>query len=669
MRVVSLALPLPLFREFSYSVPAPWEDTIRVGSLVEVEFQKRRMMGLVRAFEEGSTRDLKPINRIIPVTPWTTEQITFVERLSQLYFAPLGEVAGLFFPPPLHSQWQFLEKRVFLVQDLPEWGDFPTQGVNLFLLRETSRLTPGSLGKLLRKGIFRTMDERYSPRSTIFGEKIFRFWRVALKEERLRWLRELIEKSGEEKKILLIFPDFQSLDACEAFLQRDFPQIKAIKYDSRLNAKKRMVVYRMVEERQYELIMGTRLALFLPALDIYHHVLFDPEERGHYSELSPHYHALQVLYEKVHIYGGALEVVGIIPPLWIYHRLRLGEFQEGNFEEMRCTRAKKVKTVALETKGGKFILSPSAREIIARTVSLGERVLVWVQKTGYASALGCRECGFYYLCPDCEVALRYHADLRSLLCPLCGKKVKPDDVCPVCGGHFWEGWGEAIEMVYGEFQKYFPRHCLLRVDSETPLKELPPDGGHPSGIVVGTSAMLKEEILRKSALLILLSFENWLYLSEMNARDEFYNEFHRALFFLGIDAKGTPQVVIQGSPEAVTKVGQFLKPWQEFYRESLQRREALGYPPFRYLVRVIGESRNKSRCIRVLNTLQCIAKEREIEVTGPLPGVGSRKRGKWTEELILRFEERRLKEVFTLVSQWMVSVEKEGIRWNFEVER
>ncbi|MCX7667944.1 MAG: hypothetical protein N2Z84_03330, partial [Atribacterota bacterium] len=542
--------------------------------------------------------------------------------------------------------------------------------MNLFLFRETFGLTSPSLYKLLRDGVFRVEEECFQSRDVIFEEKIFRFWRVALREDRMRWLKVMIERaSTEHKKVLLIFPDFQSLDTCEVFLRREFSEKRIIKYDSRLSATRRMAVYRLVEENQYEIVLGTRLALFLPIPDLYLYILFDPEAQSYYSEQMPHYHALQILYERVQRMGGALHVVGTIPSLWIYHRLCTGEFQENDFGCSRLSKARKIRMVALEKRGKQFVIAPSVRETIARTLSLGGKILVWVQKTGYAAALGCRDCGFYYLCSDCEVALRYHMDLKILFCPLCGKKVKPDDTCPVCGGTFWEGWGEGIEKVYEELQKYFPRHHLFRVDSESPLKGHPLDVLELPGIVVGTSGMLKEDLLRKSSLLVICSFEDWLYLSDFNARDEFYSEFHRAFSLMGIDVRGTPQVLIQGASEAIAKAEQFLKPWKVFYEESLQKRKALRYPPFCYLVRIMGESRNKNRCSLVLNVLRSMMEENGVEVIGPFPGTGWRKRGKWTEGMDLHFEAEHLKEVFDLFSRWMVSVEREGIKWHLEVHR
>ena len=51
-----LALPLPLFSEFSYLIPPSLAGKIQVGSLVEVEFKNRRLLGWVVALQEESPR-------------------------------------------------------------------------------------------------------------------------------------------------------------------------------------------------------------------------------------------------------------------------------------------------------------------------------------------------------------------------------------------------------------------------------------------------------------------------------------------------------------------------------------------------------------------------------------------------------------------------------------
>ncbi len=110
------------------------------------------------------------------------------------------------------------------------------------------------------------------------------------------------------------------------------------------------------------------------------------------------------------------------------------------------------------------------------------RVLIWVQKRGYTPALGCRDCGFYYVCPHCGVAFRYYKETRALICPLCGKKEEIDLFCPRCGGVWLEGWGEGVEKVGEEMKKAFSHQQVVVIDSEKEGEaEEPLSSSHPGG--------------------------------------------------------------------------------------------------------------------------------------------------------------------------------------------
>jgi len=668
MKVASLALPVPVFQEFSYFLPSPLDDTVRVGSIVEVEFHQRLLMGLVCALQVRNEENLKPILRIVPVSPWGEKQMDWAKRLSKIYFLPLGEIAQLFFPPCLPSQWKFLEQRVFTQDGESRW-DIPSGGRNLFIFRETFRVSSRTWQKLLKEGLVRLERERTFPQESSFPEKRFFWWRILFTESRRQWCLEMIENAQRERrKILLVFPDFHSLDSFEAFIRKRCPLLRVIKYDSRLSAKKRLLAFRLVEEGEYDLILGTRLALFLPAFDLYYHVIFDPEEKGHFSDQIPRYSALRVLYEKLRIKGGELHVVGIVPPLGIAHFLREGEFEERDFPENNLPKRKTVKTITYESRKQRLVLAPPIREEIARVTAQGASVLLWVQKMGYASALGCGDCGFYYMCPDCEVALRYHLDSKFLWCPRCGRKVEPADACPICRGTLWENWGEGLEKVHAEIQTIFPKHHTLRIDSEMFVEGQELLESKTPYIVVGTSAILREELLRRSALLVVVSLESWLYLSDFNAREEFYVKWGKALQLLGVDVALNTQVFVQGSKEAITRMGQFLKSWREFYSEGLEKRRVLGYPPFGYLLRIIGESRNKDACLLVLKSLQEELEKKGMTVIGPFPGSGFRKRGRWKEELGVCFPEQDLEAVFETVVSFLPYRRREGITWDIEVD-
>ncbi|HPU08634.1 MAG TPA: hypothetical protein PLJ96_02795, partial [Candidatus Atribacteria bacterium] len=91
-RFASLALPVPLFAEFSYFIPSSVEVRIQVGSLVEVEFNNRRLLGWVVSLEEEPPPELevKEILRLAPVAPLGAGDLAWTKILSRLYLIPWG---------------------------------------------------------------------------------------------------------------------------------------------------------------------------------------------------------------------------------------------------------------------------------------------------------------------------------------------------------------------------------------------------------------------------------------------------------------------------------------------------------------------------------------------------------------------------------------------------
>ena len=51
MNSVSVALPLPVYKVFSYRIPQEMSDKIQIGTIVEVEFHGSRRFGCVWSFD------------------------------------------------------------------------------------------------------------------------------------------------------------------------------------------------------------------------------------------------------------------------------------------------------------------------------------------------------------------------------------------------------------------------------------------------------------------------------------------------------------------------------------------------------------------------------------------------------------------------------------------
>lgn len=664
-----LALPLPLFSEFSYLIPPSLAGKIQVGSLVEVEFKNRRLLGWVVALQEESPPglEIKEILRLAPVAPLGAGGLLWTKILSQLYLTPWGMMLSFFTPALLPSFWDSAGKRVFSgshTEASEESFSIPPQGMNFFVFQEKFGRKKKKWEKLIKNGVLRREEETLEVAETTYPRKDSGWWSIATRKERESFLLSFVEKMQEEnRKALLVFPDFRALDYFTSFVENQFPQLRVIKYDSRLASRRRFLAYKLAEEGDFDLILGTRGSIFLPARDLYYHVVFDPEDKGHYSDRPPFHDTFRLLHEKVKIKGGSLEVVGITPSLSMYHFLSTQEFRKRDFPVLSRASAPPVNLISYEKKWGSS-LTFSVRKAILQVLNEKGRVLIWVQKRGYTPALGCRDCGFYYVCPHCGVAFRYYKETRALICPLCGKKEEIDLFCPRCGGVWLEGWGEGVEKVGEEMKKAFSHQQVVVIDSE---KEGEVEEPLSSSILVGTSLLLREEILQGASLLVIWSLEDWLYLPDINAKEEFYLSLQRIQALLGLASPVPPRIFIQGRKGMEKEMSQFLQPPRDFYPPLLEKRKILGYPPYGVLARVVKRYRNRGKDELVLRKLKSSLEEKGIEVGGPFPAQG-RKWGEESEEITIHYTRERAEEVFNVVSQFFSREGKRKGEWRIEVE-
>jgi primosomal protein N' (replication factor Y) (superfamily II helicase) len=94
-RIVTVALPLPLRRNFSYSVPAALPIP-QPGSRVRVPFGERVLTGVVLAHGGEQTTGLREIVEVLDVEPvCPPELLAAAERVARRSFASTGEVLRL----------------------------------------------------------------------------------------------------------------------------------------------------------------------------------------------------------------------------------------------------------------------------------------------------------------------------------------------------------------------------------------------------------------------------------------------------------------------------------------------------------------------------------------------------------------------------------------------
>ena len=100
MRLVDVALPVPVPRAFTYRVPGSLGEPPRPGTRVVCPFGARRLVGVVLEAREGEPPPrVKTLVQVLEGASIPEELLGFLRDLSSYYLAPIGEVVKLALPP------------------------------------------------------------------------------------------------------------------------------------------------------------------------------------------------------------------------------------------------------------------------------------------------------------------------------------------------------------------------------------------------------------------------------------------------------------------------------------------------------------------------------------------------------------------------------------------
>ena len=100
VKLVDVALPIPIPRLFTYSIPSHLEPMAKQGSMVVVPFGNKILTGVIISFRiEKPNIALKNIVDIIDLTPTIHQNdLKLAEWIAEYYGSPLGEVVKIFLP-------------------------------------------------------------------------------------------------------------------------------------------------------------------------------------------------------------------------------------------------------------------------------------------------------------------------------------------------------------------------------------------------------------------------------------------------------------------------------------------------------------------------------------------------------------------------------------------
>jgi primosomal protein N' (replication factor Y) len=545
-------------------------------------------------------------------------------------------------------------------------------------LRSTFPTAPDLLRELARRGLV-ALEERETPRD-VLGEAlqyepevspspdqaaVLKPITEAIRERDPRtfllhgvtgsgktevYLRAVGEALETGRQALVLVPEITLTHQILARLRSRFGDAPLAVLHSGLRPGERVEQWQRLRGGDTPIAVGARSALFAP-LENLGVIVIDEEHDGAYkNDEGFRYHARDLARRRAQAARCPVILGSATPALETRHAADRGELERLVLASRIGGRPMPAVEIVdlqrerdLAPRGRKVILSRLLARSMRENLADGGQTILLLNRRGFSTQILCFSCGHAETCPNCDIALVYHASEQELRCHYCDHTKAPPETCCECGAPDTALLGLGTERLEEEVRAVFPQARLARLDRDTAQRR-----GHTASVlkalrageldvVIGTQMVAKGHDFPGVRLVGVVLADIGLHLPDFRAAERTFQLLTQVAGRAGRDRAPGRVVVQTYSPEHYA-----IKPvrhhdYEGFYAEELGHRSALGYPPFGKLVHVLVSGPEVESTLAAATTLAAGAgPEPGVDILGPAPAPLSRLRGRHRFQILAK---------------------------------
>jgi primosomal protein N' (replication factor Y) len=529
MRLVDVAVPVPLGQAFTYEVPEALDEKLQPGARAVVPFGSRKLVAVVLERREGEPP--KGVKRVLsapddaPSLP--ADLLAFLRDLASYYFAPIGDVLKLALPPIERATQQEIEtpslfgpakgvapRQVAWVVALDAPAPAKSSAQALSLLAHVRGTGPSPLSRLCERwGSARAIVKRLADagalaielreaaRDPFFtapvardappeltgpqAEAVARLEAAVAAGAARTFLLHGVTGSGKTevylhaiaavraagRGALVLVPEIALTPQLVSRFRARFGDEVAVIH-SALTDKERWLMWQRLRKGELDVAIGARSALFAPVRDL-GLVIVDEEHDGSFKqEEGVRYHARDMAILRAHKSGGVC-VLGSATPSLESELLTRGKKAEklrlpdrARAQAMPVVEVVDLRRIGAGPTGDKRISLPLHRALEV-TLARGEQAILFLNRRGFAPSVRCEACGEMCSCPSCSVALTFHKRAGGILrCHYCDFSAPLFSKCPKCAAPALALEGLGTEKLEETLTSAFPSARVARLDRD-----------------------------------------------------------------------------------------------------------------------------------------------------------------------------------------------------------
>lgn len=604
--IIDAALPIPINRLFSYTVPDAWKSFVKPLVRVTVPFHHNTQTGVIISVRDDEDPLLKEMVDLVDFFPLIDNRhFELVRWVSHHYLAPPGFTLKYVFPRTLNLE-SYLSIRATSGETAPFDNMSLKKAISiagripLFRYYQEELI---SLQNTFNGGDFLPLGYQCTENTGSTANILF----IGEIGSRIDYYCAAIKPLLQQGlNVLMLLPDLYASGAYYTDILSERFGNRVIWYGTGVTPKSRMATFLKAREQGGHLILGNKSCAFLPIHRLGLAIIERPEEDDYRNEEGIRFNAALVAIMRSSIFGHSVIVGSASPSLEIY-----------NHAKKRAFHIIKQRWI-LDTATQEKISSPDLRSsavyleelipIIKEGTENSERIAIFLPRKQYGSYLMCHTCRSPVLCPQCGGILDYDKKAGCVSCPACKINFPYEERCSSCGSTIIRFSRIGVEYVEEKIRSIYPGFTIIKITGDSLRKEIKGLAGAIAGnptILIGTQSLTKLYGFPVDRL-ILLGWEEMRKMGGYRADEKMVQTLVNL-----VDALNPRTITIFMAKRNKVSVDSFLE-MEMYFEKELRKRGEAELPPFVRTFLVEVEKKGKDAGANNISRIKHILREEGV---------------------------------------------------------
>lgn len=454
--------------------------------------------------------------------------------------------------------------------------------------------------------------------------------------------------------VLVLVPEIALITQIDRAFRARFGPVVALLH-SGLSGGERYDQWLRVLRGEALIAIGARSAIFAPFKRTGLVIVDEEHDDSYKQEGSLRYNARDLAVVRAKQDDAVVVLGSATPSVQSAHNAAIGKYRLVKLTERIDARhlpdiQVEDLTRVREERGVRKFLTPELMGAVRSTLERGEQVLLFLNRRGFSSSLICGDCGQPLRCDRCDISLTFHQHQNAYCCHYCGFSRAATTSCAQCGSSRIRRLGLGTEKLEQEIRAFFPEARVARMDRDTTrrkgsiLKLLKSLRKRDIDILVGTQMVAKGHDYPHITLVGIICADLSLSLPDFRAGERTFQLLAQVAGRAG-RGRSPGRVILQTyNPRHFSVEAAQHQDYEAFFRQEIQFRKALGYPPFSRLIQLRVKGRDADdtaatarrlgqHCRRLCRKGSVYA---SVEILGPIEAPLARIANQYRWQLLLK---------------------------------